>query len=453
MRILKIQTIVKISILIFVVSHAMGFTPQKEFGFGYICEIMNTGNSTIPSNKIVDIAIDSSLNVWIATPAGLGRYAGGQWTVYDTSNSDLPNNNLRRLQFDRMGNLWIVSSGNDSTNGLIKFDGKTFTLFNSSNTPMPNNHICDMDIDNSDNIWLAPYTGKIPGLIKFDGDEWTLYEDEGIRYIWVIAHDSDNIMWLGSYGGGFTRFDGRNFSGFDKCPFGYFQELTQIAVDNYNHVWFTGLSTGHKRYGILGLGRFDGRTWVVYRTQLTDFAKLKNNTRRIKIDSKDNKWILDNGIVIFNDYPSQLVWHQINSSNSNLPTTSPTDIEFARDDVWAGTPGKGICLFRDLKVSVSRDLHKRKGKEYTLYPNYPNPFNPSTTIQYDLSPKGYVELRIIDLLGRQVRTLVSEEKSAGSHQVTWNGQDDSGHRVASGVYLYRMTVEGYTGTRKLLLTH
>ena len=71
--------------------------------------------------------------------------------------------------------------------------------------------------------------------------------------------------------------------------------------------------------------------------------------------------------------------------------------------------------------------------------------------QYDLPKNGYVDLKIIDLLGRHVRELVSEERSAGHHQVTWKGLDDGGNRVASGVYLYRMTAEDYTETRKLLL--
>ena len=74
-----------------------------------------------------------------------------------------------------------------------------------------------------------------------------------------------------------------------------------------------------------------------------------------------------------------------------------------------------------------------------------------TTIRYEL-PKGcWVEMTIIDMLSRKICTLISEEKPAGSHQVTWNGLDDAGNRVASGVYLYQMTVEGYTETRKLLL--
>ena len=94
---------------------------------------------------------------------------------------------------------------------------------------------------------------------------------------------------------------------------------------------------------------------------------------------------------------------------------------------------------------------RKSPKTFQLFQNHPNPFNSTTTIQYDLPKNSHVELEIIDLLGRRVRTLISEERTAGHHQVTWNGLDDQGHPVASGVYLYTLKAEGYTETRKLLL--
>ena len=86
-----------------------------------------------------------------------------------------------------------------------------------------------------------------------------------------------------------------------------------------------------------------------------------------------------------------------------------------------------------------------------LEQNYPNPFNPETTIEFTMPSSGLVEIKIIDVLGRQVRELVSQQKSAGHHQVTWNGMDDHENQVASGVYLCVFKTEGYTRTRKSLL--
>jgi hypothetical protein len=81
----------------------------------------------------------------------------------------------------------------------------------------------------------------------------------------------------------------------------------------------------------------------------------------------------------------------------------------------------------------------------------PNPFNPQTTITYSMRKGGRVELRVIDVLGRRVRTLASGFVQAGEHDVVWNGRDDSGERVAPGVYLYRLSTEDVVETRKLVL--
>ena len=84
--------------------------------------------------------------------------------------------------------------------------------------------------------------------------------------------------------------------------------------------------------------------------------------------------------------------------------------------------------------------------EFALYPNYPNPFNPVTTIRYDVKETGLVSLKIFDLLGREVTTLTHEEHSAGAYSMTW---DAAG--MPSGIYLARMEAEGFAQVRKLLL--
>jgi len=86
-----------------------------------------------------------------------------------------------------------------------------------------------------------------------------------------------------------------------------------------------------------------------------------------------------------------------------------------------------------------------------LAQNYPNPFNPSTTIRYQVDRAGPVSLRVIDVRGRVVRTLVNESREPGWYQVRWNGVDDSGQAVASGLYFYRMRAGEFEDQKKLLL--
>ena len=88
---------------------------------------------------------------------------------------------------------------------------------------------------------------------------------------------------------------------------------------------------------------------------------------------------------------------------------------------------------------------------FALHANWPNPFNPQTTIGFDLPRAGAVELKIFDVLGQSVQTLVAEVLPAGGHQVVWDGLDGMGARVGSGVYFYRLQAGEEVQIRRMLL--
>ena len=89
---------------------------------------------------------------------------------------------------------------------------------------------------------------------------------------------------------------------------------------------------------------------------------------------------------------------------------------------------------------------------FALHQNYPNPFNPQTSIPYDLAESGDVVLRVYNLLGQEVRTLVRDRQPAGRYNVPWSGTDDRGVSVSSGIYFYQVSVAGkFQGARRLML--
>jgi predicted esterase len=98
-------------------------------------------------------------------------------------------------------------------------------------------------------------------------------------------------------------------------------------------------------------------------------------------------------------------------------------------------------------TSVSERTAAELPKYFALAQNYPNPFNPSTVIEYDLPKNTHIRLLLFDVLGRQVRTLVDEEKPAGIYRVKFDATD-----LPSGVYLYRLQADGFTQTKKLILS-
>ncbi|MCK4956487.1 MAG: T9SS type A sorting domain-containing protein, partial [Candidatus Cloacimonetes bacterium] len=83
--------------------------------------------------------------------------------------------------------------------------------------------------------------------------------------------------------------------------------------------------------------------------------------------------------------------------------------------------------------------------------NYPNPFNPETTINFSLQEAGDMALEIYNIKGQRVTTLVSSNLEAGKHSVVWNGKDESGRSVVSGIYFYRMRSGKYIETKKMIL--
>jgi hypothetical protein len=88
---------------------------------------------------------------------------------------------------------------------------------------------------------------------------------------------------------------------------------------------------------------------------------------------------------------------------------------------------------------------------FSLGGNIPNPFNPATFIPFTLFRQGTVSLNIYDIQGRLVRSLISGSLSAGLHSSVWDGRDNAGKTVSSGVYLARFIMEGKTETRKMAL--
>ncbi len=156
----------------------------------------------------------------------------------------------------------------------------------------------------------------------------------------------------------------------------------------------------------------------------------------------------DSEYIVTDGYTHALLWYDVRAYFSvNGSYSDPNWVSaFARQD---------IRLSDNLKQPSRID--PSVPAEYALS-TYPNPFNPSTTLRYQLAEDAHVRLTIYDVMGREVVTLVQTEKSAGDYSVQWNGRDASDKPVASGVYLYRFTAVPLSGKQpvwfsgKLLLS-
>jgi len=168
-----------------------------------------------------------------------------------------------------------------------------------------------------------------------------------------------------------------------------------IAVGTDNVKWF---GTGN------GVSSFDGTTWTTF---TTDDGLVGNYIRAIAVDADNVKWF--------------------------------------------GVYGVGVSRFGEIPVSVENP--QNIPAVIDIRENFPNPFNPSTTLQYAI-PEGtsfHVKLNVYDVRGALVRTLVNQIINPGIHSVLWDGTDQTGNKVSSGVYLYRIQAGRFSKTNKMLL--
>lgn len=148
------------------------------------------------------------------------------------------------------------------------------------------------------------------------------------------------------------------------------------------------------------------------------------------------------------ELPSGYVMRILDVSNNREVTRSG---ETVRNRVEMETVFK---VFIGTAEYVDAEFAKAKAElpsEFRLSQNYPNPFNPVTTIRYELARTSKVTLEIYNTLGQKVRTLVSGVLATGVYDVTWDGRSETGARIASGVYFYRLNADGVVRTRKMLL--
>jgi hypothetical protein len=146
-------------------------------------------------------------------------------------------------------------------------------------------------------------------------------------------------------------------------------------------------------------------------------------------------------------------------NDNELPGGPYTDNTFSTG--WIGTYVWDFALspiylyIDDITVTTPvtdvEENHQGIIANYALYQNFPNPFNPSTNIEFDLISQEQVQLVIYNGLGQKIKNLVNDNFPAGNHQVEWNGRDDLNRVVAAGVYFYQIQAGSFQETKKMLL--
>ena len=141
-------------------------------------------------------------------------------------------------------------------------------------------------------------------------------------------------------------------------------------------------------------------------------------------------------------------------ANTFIDTNVVNDIEYSYTVVAIYSNPDGISPHSNIATAtpaVSENDESLKYYTNKLYNNYPNPFNPSTTISYSLYSSSNLKIDIYNIKGQKIKSLINEYKNAGLYNIMWNGTDDTGERVGNGIYLYKMETESFSETKKMIL--
>ena len=130
------------------------------------------------------------------------------------------------------------------------------------------------------------------------------------------------------------------------------------------------------------------------------------------------------------------------TGSTSLTLTNPAFNTLKLKVTPNGTSGSFLSIGENYETSPA---------EFSLHGNYPNPFNPTTTIRYELSEHSHVSIMIYDLMGRRMTTLVNEPEEPGYKSIVWDGTDSFGKQVSAGVYLYQVRAGNYTRVHKMAL--
>jgi hypothetical protein len=180
------------------------------------------------------------------------------------------------------------------------------------------------------------------------------------------------------------------------------------------------------------------------------------NTISLNIQNNSNLEA-KNVSVTFNNFPTWLNFKSSTASLKDVGANATGDAEFMFSVDKKAPVGKDTTLTAVISTSDGQSWTKditvevAAPTDYKLYNNFPNPFNPSTKIVFDLPKASHVKLVIYDIVGREVALVADADYPAGYTELTWNGINKNGVIVSSGVYFYRVSTGSWSQVKKMLM--
>ena len=340
------------------------------------------------------------------------------------------------LGIDPLGNVYVTGTDNDLS--VTHFPAYATVKYNSNGVQQWAarynvlwSYASAIAVDNSGNVYV---TGRSYEL-------GTFYDYATVKY-----NTSGSQQWVSRYNGPGTSDD----------------YATSIAIDASGNVYVTGeaffIPNEGSDYATIKYSASGAQQWVARYNGPASSVDVAND---IVVDGSGNVYVTgesrgtstedDFATLKYNASGVQQCEARYNSSGNTFDLASALAVD-ASGNIYvtgrsANTGFSTITTVKYVMVPVSVNGQNTEiPREFSLLQNYPNPFNPSTVINYSVPKNSFVTIKIYDLLGREVKTLVSSEHIAGNYTETFDGS-----AFASGIYYYTMMANGYIETRKMII--
>ena len=424
----------------------------------------NTSNSGLGSNTVQAIVIDPNGVKWFGADNGLYAFDGAAWTTFvkDGNKQTLADNNIHDIAFEQASTgpeLWIATENGASVMGIKALDAVTkATPYRTDNTDLLDNQVTAVAVDP---VRGERWFGTHKGVSRFSASGWRNFTTESEP---PLAWDDVTAIGVDPDSGWkyiCTVNGGNDFNGVSRLRSAPDNVDAITAPSPYNVEW-SGLysanvtaifidADGTQWFGTdVGFAYHDTTETKAYWDIFTEDEGLINNDVRAVFKSDDGiAWIgtmggLERFDYQFGEYGIEIYKFTHFTTADGLASNHVFDIAPDVDgSLWIATDN-GVSHYTG-KTKVEKKQQAVAAKSYGLIGNYPNPFNPSTTIAYSLRSNAHVSLHIINMNGEIICTLVSTNQAAGRHATNWNGRRTNGQPAPSGIYMAILETDTPTG--------
>ena len=423
-------------------------------------KLYSTGSDNV---GISSVAVDGDY-IW-AGVSGTGvvrlNRKDDTYIIY-TEKDGLLNNFVNTIAVDNNKVKWFGHLYYQGGKGITSYDNLKWTQFTTSTVPVMaeydslHNYHWRVAIDdivvNPDNTILFSANGQysradgggvqgISNLLIYKNNTWTIKTipgNSGFPFYLAVDTAYPDTVWYLINGPGMGFFVKPNYDPTTDKRFPNHGGMV-VSMDRNNFVWYGCYSDIYK---------YDRNVFSYFPS---DSTGILGETRAISVDKKNIIWFgSQSGITCYNGISWKTYapnsWEYKNDSSLSDIVNS---LAFDDDGIlWVGT-NKGLYRFEESPVSVQDAAPKPIS--VSIEGVSPNPFNASSVITFSLPNPDMATLTVYSLTGQKVRTLVSERLSAGKHSATWDGRDERGGVVSSGVFIATLQSGGKTDSRKLLM--